>query len=190
MQAQARAHSRLTQSSAALRSTEPKTAFALALTAHQAQLYAFVFAQVADPHLAHDVFQETNRVLWEEAKSFDASRAFLPWAIAIARNQVRAARQRQRRDRLRFGESTLERIADRMTARVEHLAERQVALADCVQRLPAGQRKLVEERYSGAMSIAEIASRESKSRSAIAVALFRIRRSLAECIQNVLGESR
>ena len=172
-----------------LKPTEHQATFAQALTAHQAQIYAFVFAQIADAHLAHDVFQETNRVLWEKAEDFDSRRAFLPWAFAIARNQVRAARQKQRRDRLRFGEAAFERIADRMTERAESLESRQVALADCLQRVPVSQRRLVEQRYASGKSIEEIAEIESRSKSAIAVALFRIRKALAECIGRLLGEA-
>lgn len=163
-------------------------AFARLLTDSQAKLYAFVFAQMADPHGAHDVFQETNRVLWEQAANFDSSRDFLPWAFAIARNQVRAARQRTKRDRLCFDDQTVDRIADRMSARAEQLDERQVALASCLSRLADDQRDLIERRYARDESIRDIADRGSRSATAIAVALFRIRRVLADCIRTSLQQ--
>lgn len=165
-------------------------AFAQALTQHQARIYAFVFAQVAEAHLAHDVFQETNRVLWENAAEFDTSRAFLPWAFAIARNQVRAARQRRRRDRLYFDDVTVDRIAERVATRSTRLDDRQVALAECIERLPVGQRRLVECRYTQGDSIEAIANARQRSPSAIAVALFRVRKALASCIRTALGEDR
>ena len=102
-------------------SPDTSTAFARLLTDSQAKLYAFVFAQVPDAHQAHDVFQETNRVLWEQAASFDHAREFLPWAFAVARNQIRAARQKARRDRLAFDDDTVARIADRMSTRAQAL---------------------------------------------------------------------
>lgn len=164
----------------------PSEAFARLLTANQARIYAFVFALVADPHLAHDVFQDTNRVLWEQNRSFDPEREFLPWALAIARNQVRAARQRCRRDRLTFDENIVNRIADRMSARAQHLDDSQVALAGCLQRLPEHQRQLVRRRYEGGESLQDIAASQSRSANVVAVALFRIRRLLAECIRDTL----
>jgi RNA polymerase sigma-70 factor (ECF subfamily) len=160
--------------------------FARLLTSSQAQLYAFVFAQIADAHEAHDVFQETNRVLWEQADQFDAKRDFLPWAFAIARNQVRAARQRTRRDRLAFDDDTVQRIADRMSERAENLDDRQIALASCLSRLPPNQRELLERRYARDESVREIASAGSDSENSIAVTLFRVRRVLADCIRNTL----
>jgi len=163
-------------------------AFARLLTRHQPQLYAVVFALVGDGHLAHDVFQDTNRVLWEQARVYDPKLPFLPWAVAIARNQVRAARQKRRRDRLDFGEDIEERLAERMLARAERQDERQVALADCMQRLPSHQRELLERRYSIGESIAEIAATTARTANVVAVTLHRVRKLLAECIRNTLSQ--
>jgi len=164
----------------------PSEAFARLLTANQSRIYAFVFALVAEPHLAHDVFQETNRVLWEEAQSFDPQRDFLPWAFAIARNQVRAARQRSHRDRLHFDEDIVDRIADKMSARAENLDDRQVALAECLQRLPEHQRQLMQRRYASGESLQDIATSQSRSANVVAVTLFRVRQLLADCIRGTL----
>jgi len=163
-------------------------AFARLLTRHQSQLHAFVFALVGDGHTAHDVFQEANRVLWEQARDYDPELPFLPWAFAIARNQVRAARQRRRRDRLDFGEDVEERLAERMIARADRHDDRQVALADCMQRLPAHQRELLERRYSTGESIAEIAATSTRTANVIAVTLYRVRKLLADCIRNALEQ--
>lgn len=166
----------------------PSEAFARLLTTHQARLYAFVFALVADPHLAHDIFQETNRVLWEQASVFDPQREFLPWAFQVARNQVRAARKRAQRDRLTFDENIADRIADRMSARAKDLDDRQVALADCLQRLGKHQHQLIRRRYATGESLQEIATSESRSTNVVAVTLFRIRQLLADCIRNTLRQ--
>ena len=159
--------------------------FSRLLTEHQSRLYAFVFAQIVEPHLAHDVFQETNRVLWQEASTYDAARPFLPWAFAIARNQVRAARQKRRRDQLTFDDDLVTGIADRMTRR-EHHDERQIALATCLQRLSAKDRELVEQRYYAGRTVQELAAALRRSRNAIGVSLFRLRTALARCIRSVL----
>ena len=49
--------------------------FAKLVAQHQSRLWAFVFSIVAEPHLAADVFQETNRVLWEKAAQRPSSTA-------------------------------------------------------------------------------------------------------------------
>ena len=168
-------------------SPDTSTAFARLLTDSQAKLYAFVFAQVPDAHQANDVFQETNRVLWEQAASFDHAREFLPWAFAVARNQIRAARQKARRDRLAFDDDTVARIADRMSTRAQALDERQLALAQCLQRLSAKQRSLLERRYGRDESVHEIATRLEQSANAVAVTLFRLRKTLSACIRGAMS---
>lgn len=154
---------------------------------HQSRLWAFVFSVVAEPHAAADVFQETNRVLWEKAGQFDEGREFLPWAFAIARNQARAARQARQRERLAFDSDVVERIADRAAERAESIDERQVALAECLRRLPVDQRELLERRYGAGEPLRRIADALGRTVGALGVAVFRIRRVLARCIDGVLA---
>lgn len=160
--------------------------FAETLAAQQSRLYAFVYSQLGDPELARDVLQETNRVLWENAAEFDASRPFLPWAFGVAKNQVRAARQRIGRERLCFDPDVAEALADRLETHSLEVDRRQAALADCLDRLPLRQREVVQRRYGLSESLAEIAQALGRSASAVGVMLFRCRQSLAECIQTRL----
>lgn len=162
----------------------PTAKFAQLLTSGQAPLYAFVLSLVVDPHRARDVVQDTNRVLWEKAGEFDAERPFLPWAFAIARNQVRAARTAEQRDRLTFSEDVTERLADRAALRAERMGERQVALARCLDKLPDEHRTLIDQRYSEGSSVAELGTRTGRQPNAVAAMLMRIRRALAECIES------
>lgn len=83
------------------------------MTDSQSRLYAFIYSLLSDAELARDVLQETNAVLWAKAAEFEADRDFGPWALAIARYQVLAARQRMSRDRLVFDPDVLDRIARR-----------------------------------------------------------------------------
>ena len=99
---------------------------------------------------------------------------------------MRAARQRHRRDRLTYDATVVDRIADRMSARAEHLDERQVALAECMQRLTAHQRGLLERRYAAGESVEDIAAAQARSANVVAVTLFRVRKVLADCIRDTL----
>lgn len=170
--------------------TPDTEAFAQLLTRHQSRLYAFVFSNVSDAQLAHDVFQDTNRVLWEKADEFDHSRDFMPWAFAIARVQARAARQRLGRDRLAFDEDVVTQLVDRAEELAERHDDRQVALAQCLQRLAPQQRTLVEQRYREGQSVQDIATASSRRPNVIAVALHRVRRALARCIEETVAGAR
>jgi RNA polymerase sigma-70 factor (ECF subfamily) len=161
--------------------------FVALLTAHQSRLYAFVYSLIADADLAADVFQETNMVLWSKANEFDHAREFLPWALAVARNQVRAARQKRGRDRHVFDDQTLELLADAAGRRVQRLPARMVALAACLRRLPEKHRQLVDLRYRQQHSLQQVADVLGRTLSAVTVALHRVRQTLARCISDHLA---
>ncbi|OGG51741.1 MAG: hypothetical protein A3F84_07605 [Candidatus Handelsmanbacteria bacterium RIFCSPLOWO2_12_FULL_64_10] len=152
--------------------------FARRLTEVQSRLWAFVYSLLADADLARDVFQETNRVLWEKRAEYDPSRDFAPWAFGVAKMQVRAARQKLARERLVFDGDVVDRLAE--TARQD---DRQAALAHCLEKLPEAQRELVRRRYSARESIEQIARALDRTANAVAVSIFRLRRALAECIE-------
>ncbi len=160
--------------------------FGKLLTDHQSRLYAFVFTLVADAHLAYDALQETNRVLWENASEFDPEQPFLPWAFAVARNQVRTARQTRARSRLAFDEDVVERLADRATERAEQHGYRQIALAECLQAMSPKQRDLVTRRYQDGESVQDMAKALGRTASSLGVTMHRVRKALAICIDGAL----
>ncbi len=164
--------------------THAKTeAFGRLLTEHQAKLYACVIAMVADAHLAHDLLQETNRVLWENATTFDMERPFLPWAFAVARNQVRSDRKAKARSRLAFDDDVVERLADRVLSRSSSMEPRQIALAECLQELQPKQRDLVDRRYQQGETLQEVAESLGRTASSLGVTMHRVRKTLATCIE-------
>jgi RNA polymerase sigma-70 factor (ECF subfamily) len=157
------------------------------LTRHQSRLYAFVSTVVADRELAEEVLQETNLVLWRQAEQFDHSRDFMPWALAVARNQIRAAFQSRKRSRLVFDLDVAEAIADRLMTRCETIGNRQAALADCLKALPGNQRSLICQRYQNELTVDELARQQEVTANAMAVVLHRIRQQLSRCVQARLG---
>ena len=158
--------------------------FVARLTRSQSRLYAFVYTVVANRELADDIFQETNLVLWRKASEYDVSRDFLPWAFAIARNQVRAAWQTKKRTRIVFDPDVAEKIAESILSRQEKVGNRQAALADCLETLPEDHRQMSRERYEEESSVAELASVRSQTANAMAVTLHRIRQSLSLCMES------
>ena len=94
----------------------------------------------ADPELAKDVLQETNRLLWRRAPDYDPRREFLPWAFAHAFNQVRAARKRLRRERLVFHQD------DTCKTPVELFAGLEVRVIPVCSNVP--DQELVHERIT------------------------------------------
>lgn len=156
------------------------------LTALQSRLYAYLCTLLANAGDARDVLQETNLVLWQKAGAYDFARPFEPWALRFAHFQALAWRKRQSRDRLVFGDATLDLLAAEFDG--GHGAEGELrALDECLGKLPGKQRALVARRYQDAESVNAIAASEGKPPNVVAAFLYRARKALADCIRAALG---
>ena len=168
---------------------QPDTAekFVQQITENQTRLYGYVFSLLGDHSRAADVVQETNLLLWRKIDEFDPAKPFLPWAFAIARFQVLAHLRDHKRDRLLLDAELAETLSDEAERQAEDIDAVREALRPCMQQLSSTNRELIERRYVRAMPIAEVASAVNRTAGAIKVALLRIRRQLAECVQKRLA---
>ena len=167
---------------------EKSEQFVKHLTESQNRLYGYVYSLLGDHSRTADVVQETNLVLWRKLNEFDPERPFLPWAFAIARFQVMAQLRDQKRDRFFLDENLAETLcseAESQAAKVDALRE---ALRPCLQLLPPNSRALVERRYLHGLSIDEVARAVERTSGAVKVALLRVRRQLADCVQKRMAE--
>lgn len=159
------------------------------LTSCQNRLYAYIYSLIGNAENAWDVLQETNTVLWGKADEYDPQRPFLPWALRVALNQVRAARTRLGRDRLVFHEQkTLEALTSEWLGDAAGGApsDVEIAMDGCLKSLPTRHRDVIERYYKHGESLRTIAETLSRTANAVAVMLHRIRRALAECIRSAL----
>lgn len=163
--------------------------FVRQLTENQNRLYGYVYSLIGDHSRAADVVQETNIVLWRKIDEFQPHRPFLPWAFACARFQVLANLRDKNRDRMLLDEElvqTLSREAEEQSGKIDAVRE---ALRPCLQLLTDNNRKLIEYRYFQAMGMAAISAEVDRSENAIKVALLRVRRQLADCVQTRLAKA-
>ena len=136
-----------------------------------------------------DVLQETNTVLWRKRSEYDWDRDFLPWACRVAQLQALAFFKRVRNDgQAAFDEQTLEQIAAVATRRAVETKSHAEALVYCMEKLPPEHRQLVESRYCDARPVNQIASEEGRSADAVSMTLYRIRKTLMECIQKTVAQ--
>ena len=161
--------------------------FVQQLTEHQTQLYGYIYSLLADHSRAADVVQETNLVLWRKMTEFDPEKPFLPWAFAVARFQVLAHLRDHQRDRLLLDAELVESLTPAVEQQAEVDAVRE-ALRPCLQRLTPANRELIEHRYIRGKSVADVAAAVDRTAGAIKVALLRIRRQLAECIEKRMAD--
>lgn len=157
------------------------------LTGCQSQLYAYLCSLTGNGASAQNVLQETNLVLWDKAADYDPRRPFLPWAYTFAYLQVMAWRKKRQRDRLVFDEDLLARISDSFSRREGAGDRRLDALEGCMQGLEPEQRTLVDRRYVRGDSVNNIARDIGKGPNVVSAALYRIRKTLMDCIQGKLA---
>ena len=157
-------------------------AFVQLMTEHQGRLYAYILSLLGDPDQANDVLQETNLVLWRSAQEFQMGSNFRAWAFRIAHFQVMAHRQRQLRDRLVFDDEMLAVLDPAAKAVDETYESRQERLTACLEKLPAHQRDLLRQRYADGLSLQAIAEAVRRTANAVAQTLFRVRRTLIDCV--------
>ncbi len=133
---------------------------------------------------ANDVLQETNMVLWRKREDFDHSKRFMSWACGIAANLVKVHLRKQYKDQwVPFDEELVSQIADQALLRSENFDERLEVLNECIKKLPQGQRRMVELRYTEGTSVTTIAELVGRSVDAISMTLYRARQGLAKCVE-------
>ena len=156
---------------------------------HQNRLYGYIFSMVGDHARAADVLQETNLVLWRKKQEFRAGEPFLPWAFSIARYQVLAHIRDRGRDRCLLDTELVELIAEETQKQAERFEELRHALRGCLAKLSPHHMEMVQARYFRSTSIDDLARSQRKAAGAVKVALLRIRRQLAACIERKLAEN-
>lgn len=158
------------------------------IAAHQPRLRAFIRCLLVNPRDVDDVLQEVNSLLWEKATDFQPGSSFWAWSSQVARFKVLNLVSRYDRERVIFDQETINQMADVIEERVASLEDRREALEVCLGKLPAGQRQLIDLRYSDGQAIDRISETIGRPIGSIRQTLYRIRGLLLDCIQRQLQD--
>ncbi len=157
--------------------------FAEQIVRNQRRIFAYIVTLLANRDDAEDAFQNTCLVLWRKWEEFDPGRDFFSWACGVAHNEVRNMLRRNRPNRLQLSEDLLAQISEARLKADKFLELRSQFLALCLEKLSAGQRRLVELCYLGDRPIKAIAEEMGISPAALTMRLQRIRKILFECME-------
>jgi RNA polymerase sigma-70 factor, ECF subfamily len=165
--------------------------FVRLLAQHDHQLTGYVHTLVPIWQDAEDVLQETKLRLWEQFDSFRPDGDFTAWAVAIAQYLVQAHRKQRQRQRVCFSDDLVEKIARHIPAisSARH-DDRMSALVECVKALSGSSRRLLRLFCTSHRRIKDLAQELGQTPSATYSTLFRVRRSLLECVRRRLHEER
>ena len=165
--------------------------FVRLLGENQRRITLYVMGLVPNWNDAEEIVQETTVVLWQEFAKFESGTNFAAWACKVAYFRVLAWRKRRSREKLTFSSEFLESISEELAADPERREERERQLAECVQKLPADQQKVLVLRYGESREIDELAERVGRTVAACYRLLSRIRHSLFECVsRTAVSENR
>jgi RNA polymerase sigma-70 factor, ECF subfamily len=168
--------------------SSPKTEEFLGLLgAHERNLFTYVYALAPNFQDAEEVMQRLRIRIWQQFDQYETDKPFDAWARAIAYYLVLAYRKEKSRQREFFAERILEAVSSQFEKHSERANERRDVLVGCLDKLEAHKRDLVQAYYSSARHSSEsIAEAMSMTPNALRQALFRIRRTLLDCVERTM----
>lgn len=159
--------------------------FEFLLASHQGRLFGFIRSLMGGDADVDDVLQNTNRVIWQKADSFEMGTNFRAWAFQIARYQVLHFRDRMQRDGIKvpFSEEMMDTMAVLAEEKESAFSRRQQYLSLCLEKMSGRQREVIEKRYFEGISVQEISQQLGMKPNAVSQLLYRGRENLLRCIE-------
>lgn len=114
--------------------------------------------------------------------------SFARWAFGVARIEVLAFRRDRARDRHCFAEDVFELLAQTVEEYSDTLEAGRRALEQCMEKLPAPQRHLLEAAYAPGVQIDQLARQMKRAAMALYKTLHRLRLQLLDCTRHALTE--
>jgi RNA polymerase sigma-70 factor (ECF subfamily) len=157
---------------------------------HEAALNGFVRSLMPTREDVREVMQEVAVVLWRRFEELADVEDFRRWAFGVAKMKALSFARDRMRERLVFDADVMELLAAEVTEEVDQFEAEREALDECLAKLDAAQRKLLDAAYTQGVRIDELAHSMGRSPMSFYKALHRIRLSLMDCTQQVLKRER
>jgi RNA polymerase sigma-70 factor (ECF subfamily) len=135
-----------------------------------------------------EVMQEVAAVLWRKFEGGMTRESFARRAFGVARMEVLSFRRDRARDRHCFGDEVFEILAQTVEEHSETLEAERRALGQCMEKLPAPQRQLLEAAYAPGVRIDQLALQMERTAMALYKTLHRLRLRLLECTRKGLAK--
>ena len=167
-------------------SADSQAKFVRLFSQNASQLFGFVLALTANRSDAEDIVQNTSVVLWEKFDTYQPGTSFIAWARRIAYLETLALRRKLSRMKT-LSDEAWNVLANDALLISDDVTDRQAALGECLDRLVDSDRKLLEQKYFSQLSVAQIATAQSRGDSSIYRALSRIHLQLLQCVQRAIA---
>ena len=156
----------------------------------QKDLYVYILSLVFSPSEADDILQDALTVMWQKFDEFEPGSNFLAWGKQIARYKVLNYLRKNQSSRLQFDSEVLEMIASKADQKRDEVADRRMAMKQCLQKLSEKHRRMLKMRYIQEMSYKQMAVNYGISKQSVCRAISRVHAMLVKCVQFALADRR
>jgi RNA polymerase sigma-70 factor (ECF subfamily) len=153
------------------------------------RLFAYILTLLPNRSDADDVLQEASLVMWDKFEVDNPPTDFVAWGCRIAYFKVLDFYKKNRRSRICFSQTMLERVAEtaiEQSATLQ-LDARREALAACIEKLSSKDREVLVRRFAQGATTESTAAELGRSVHAIYKALAKIREMLFGCVTKTLA---
>ena len=153
---------------------------------NQRVVASFITMSLRDSHAAEDVLQEVAVDASRNFHRYDSAKPFGAWLIGIARQRMVDHYRRADKRPLQLSEELEQVLSEAYADYASNVEDRLVALRVCMKRLPERHQELVNQRYGLGVSLADAAAMIGSNAKAVNAMLTRIRKKLADCVEQRL----
>jgi RNA polymerase sigma-70 factor (ECF subfamily) len=149
---------------------------------HYVRVFRFVTRLVGDTSVAEDIVSEAFIDVWRHADRFEARATVSTWIMSIAHFKVLSVRRR--RQDIQLDEKVAETAADQACTPEEAILEmdRGNQLRDCLTKLTAEHREIVDLVYYHDKTIEEVAEIIRVPKNTVKTRMFYARKRLAQLL--------
>lgn len=155
------------------------------------KLVAYIAAIVHDRHLAEDLYQDLSIEALRKAESLNDEAHLMGWLRTAGRFRAIDHLRKQAARPVAFSSALIDQL-DEAWSEIDNqpMGETVDALRSCMDTLTPKARKTLSLRYAEGLSGEEIGQRLGNTANAVFVALSRIHKALAVCINRQISRSR
>ncbi|MDF1740784.1 MAG: sigma-70 family RNA polymerase sigma factor [Verrucomicrobiales bacterium] len=163
--------------------------FVRALTKYERIVRAYIRGSgILRPEDVDEIMQEVSLVAWKKFDQLENIEEFPRWACVIARYQILTFRRSHARDRLVLNEKVFDLLLEESLGETETNEKRLTLLQQCLNKLPEASRQLVLAAYEPGSTIDQLATEAGKKANNLYQQLWRLRRSLEQCVEEKLNK--
>jgi RNA polymerase sigma-70 factor (ECF subfamily) len=150
---------------------------------HHVRVYRFVLRLVRNESTAEDLISDVFLDVWRQAGKFEGRAAVSTWMLSIARFKALSALRR--RTEVELDDETASAIEDESDDPEVALAKKDTgaALRQCLSKLSAEHREIVDLVYYHEKSVAEVASIVGIPEATVKTRMFYARKKLSELLK-------